>query len=250
MSGGGSPVVIGQGSGQTTGKVGTPADDRREVRLRSCSPTPRTPGRSSSRRAARPTRFRRWCCSPARRRRPAASPARRSGRSIVRATRRSTSTSPSIDELDHTLQRAGRFRRGLCHRPRDRPPRAEPARHPAEGRRGAAQRRRGPGEPALGAARIAGRLLAGVWANAADAAGILEVGDIDEALNAAAQIGDDTLQRQSQGCVVPGQLHPRHGRAAQPLVQAWLPDRRPEHRGRDHHLQHVRQRPALGTIGR
>lgn len=46
--------------------------------------------------------------------------------------------------------------------------------------------------------------LAGVWAGRADKArGILEAGDVDEALNAASAIGDDRLQRQSRGTVVP-----------------------------------------------
>jgi predicted metalloprotease len=46
--------------------------------------------------------------------------------------------------------------------------------------------------------------LAGVWGNHADRArGILEAGDIEEALNAAAAIGDDRLQKQTQGRVVP-----------------------------------------------
>ncbi|HYD17650.1 MAG TPA: neutral zinc metallopeptidase [Patescibacteria group bacterium] len=45
---------------------------------------------------------------------------------------------------------------------------------------------------------------AGVWANRAQAQfGAIEPGDIDEALNAATQIGDDRLQQQSQGHVVP-----------------------------------------------
>ncbi|MFZ1321395.1 MAG: neutral zinc metallopeptidase [Ignavibacteria bacterium] len=45
---------------------------------------------------------------------------------------------------------------------------------------------------------------AGVWANhAEEMKGILEPGDITEALNAAAAIGDDRLQKQSQGHVVP-----------------------------------------------
>jgi predicted metalloprotease len=54
---------------------------------------------------------------------------------------------------------------------------------------------------------------AGVWAHAADQKGILEVGDIDEALNAASQIGDDTLQKETQGYVVPDSF--THGTAAQ-----------------------------------
>ncbi len=46
--------------------------------------------------------------------------------------------------------------------------------------------------------------FAGVWANHTDEAkNILERGDIEEALNAAAAIGDDRLQKQSQGYVVP-----------------------------------------------
>jgi predicted metalloprotease len=61
--------------------------------------------------------------------------------------------------------------------------------------------------------------LAGVWANRADRArGILESGDIDEALNAASAIGDDRLQRQSRGTVVPESF--THGTSAQ--RQRWF----------------------------
>ncbi len=46
--------------------------------------------------------------------------------------------------------------------------------------------------------------LAGVWAfHSQKGKGWLETGDIEGALNAAAKIGDDTLQRRSQGMVVP-----------------------------------------------
>lgn len=46
--------------------------------------------------------------------------------------------------------------------------------------------------------------LAGVWANRAhESRQILEQGDIDEALAAAAGVGDDRLQQQSRGYVVP-----------------------------------------------
>ncbi len=61
--------------------------------------------------------------------------------------------------------------------------------------------------------------LAGVWANHANKArNILEEGDVDEALNAASAIGDDTLQRQSRGTVVPESF--THGTAAQ--RQRWF----------------------------
>jgi uncharacterized protein len=46
--------------------------------------------------------------------------------------------------------------------------------------------------------------LAGIWASLANRdRKILEQGDIEEGLNAAAMIGDDTLQKRSQGYVVP-----------------------------------------------
>ena len=54
---------------------------------------------------------------------------------------------------------------------------------------------------------------AGIWAHGADRRGLLEVGDIDEALNAAAQIGDDALQRRTQGYVVPESFN--HGTSEQ-----------------------------------
>jgi hypothetical protein len=55
--------------------------------------------------------------------------------------------------------------------------------------------------------------LAGAWAKDAEKRQLLEVGDIDEALNAAAQIGDDTIQRKTQGHVQPETW--THGSAAQ-----------------------------------
>lgn len=46
--------------------------------------------------------------------------------------------------------------------------------------------------------------LAGVWARRAhETFGILEKGDLAEALGAAAAVGDDRLQRQSTGTVIP-----------------------------------------------
>ncbi len=55
--------------------------------------------------------------------------------------------------------------------------------------------------------------LAGAWAKDANARGLLEVGDVDEALNAASAIGDDTIQRKTTGRVQPETW--THGSAAQ-----------------------------------
>jgi predicted metalloprotease len=61
--------------------------------------------------------------------------------------------------------------------------------------------------------------FAGVWAHhSQQGKGWLERGDIEEAMNAAAQIGDDTLQRKSQGTVVPESF--THGSSAQ--RQTWF----------------------------
>ncbi len=56
--------------------------------------------------------------------------------------------------------------------------------------------------------------LAGVWAHHANQMkNIIEPGDIEEALNAASQIGDDRLQRKFQGAVVPDSF--THGTSEQ-----------------------------------
>jgi predicted metalloprotease len=61
--------------------------------------------------------------------------------------------------------------------------------------------------------------FAGIWAHHNDkSTQILEPGDIEEALNAAAAIGDDALQRKSQGTVVPDSF--THGSSAQ--RQRWF----------------------------
>jgi uncharacterized protein len=45
--------------------------------------------------------------------------------------------------------------------------------------------------------------LAGVWAHYAQGKGYLEEGDLEEAINAAHAVGDDNIQKKSQGYVVP-----------------------------------------------
>ncbi|MBW6398694.1 zinc metallopeptidase [Roseomonas sp. HJA6] len=78
--------------------------------------------------------------------------------------------------------------------------------------------RRGQGEAASNALQVRVELqadcLAGVWARRAqETRGILERGDIEEGLNAAAAVGDDRLQRASRGYVVPESF--THGTSAQ-----------------------------------
>ncbi len=60
--------------------------------------------------------------------------------------------------------------------------------------------------------------FAGVWGHYTAQKGLLEQGDIEEALNAAKQIGDDTLQKKMQGYVVPESFN--HGTSQQ--RQTWF----------------------------
>jgi predicted metalloprotease len=54
---------------------------------------------------------------------------------------------------------------------------------------------------------------AGIWGKFTEQKGLLETGDLEEALNAATQIGDDTLQKRTQGYVVPESFN--HGTSEQ-----------------------------------
>lgn len=55
--------------------------------------------------------------------------------------------------------------------------------------------------------------FAGVWGHSTEQRDLLEQGDVDEALRAAAAVGDDRIQRRSQGVVVPESF--THGSSAQ-----------------------------------
>jgi hypothetical protein len=55
--------------------------------------------------------------------------------------------------------------------------------------------------------------LAGVWANHVQGQNLLEEGDLEEALTAASAVGDDRIQIQSQGQVVPDSF--THGTSEQ-----------------------------------
>ena len=58
--------------------------------------------------------------------------------------------------------------------------------------------------------------FAGIWGHFTAQKGILEQGDLEEALNAAQQIGDDTLQKRTQGYVVPESFN--HGTSQQRMT--------------------------------
>ena len=56
--------------------------------------------------------------------------------------------------------------------------------------------------------------FAGAWAKTPTSAAARAGRDLDEALNAAAAVGDDRIQEQTQGCGSTRRVHPRLGRAA------------------------------------
>ncbi len=55
--------------------------------------------------------------------------------------------------------------------------------------------------------------FAGIWANYAQSKGLVEAGDAEEAIRAAAAVGDDTIQRRTQGVVMPDSF--THGSSQQ-----------------------------------
>jgi uncharacterized protein len=79
----------------------------------------------------------------------------------------------------------------------------------------AAQRQRGEAEANDLSVRLElqADFLAGVWAHHAQRKGLLDPGDVEEALGAASAVGDDRLQRETQGYVVPDSF--THGSSEQ-----------------------------------
>ena len=122
----------------------------------------------------------------------------------------------SRDPLPRMFGQCLQIHRGLYHRARGRPPHPEPARHPAKARQ--MQQQAGSKAEANSLqvmVELQADCLSGVWVNREEKKrpDFLEAGDIDAALQTASAIGDDTLQRQAQGRVVPNSF--THGSAEQ-----------------------------------
>jgi hypothetical protein len=73
--------------------------------------------------------------------------------------------------------------------------------------------RAGPNNQLSVALELQADCYAGVWANRAQAKGLVEAGDAEEAIRAAAAVGDDQIQKRTQGYVVPDSF--THGSAQQ-----------------------------------
>ena len=186
--------------------------EQRRVLVGRCSTRPsRCGARSSSRpgaqyRADDAGRLHRGTTS-----RAAARRRRRWGRSTARPTSASTSTRPSSTSLA-----AASARRATSPRPMSSPTRSATTSRTSRARSTGPRRRRRVGQAEGNQVQVGVELqadcYAGVWAARARRAR-LEPGDIEEGMRAAEAIGDDTLQRQSQGVVVPESF--THGTSAQ-----------------------------------
>ena len=164
-------------------------------------------------------------CSTGRCAQPAVSQAPRRARSTAPATRSSISILSFYDELDKKFGASGDFAQAYVL--------AHEVGHHVQNLIGVLPKfnamRQNMGEAEANAMSVRVELqadcFAGIWGHFTKQKGILEAGDLEEALNAAQQIGDDNLQRKMQGYVVPESFN--HGTSAQraTLVQTRLRQR-------------------------
>ena len=169
-------------------------------------------------RAATRTSRRCSCCSPTRPSRRAASASPPWGRSTARPIGRSTSTCRSSASSTSDSARPATSRR-----PTSSPHEVGHHVQTLTGTSSACRRaRQRGGEREANELSVRQELqadcYAGVWGHYAAQHGLLEPGDAEEGLRAAAAIGDDRLQRQSQGRVVPESF--THGSSEQRVE--WL----------------------------
>ena len=185
----------------------------------SSSPTPRTPGRSCCQPSARATRSRHWCSSMAPHSRPAGSPRLPSDRSTALPTARSTSTCRSSASSTRASARRGTSPAPTSSHTRSgttcRTCSASPTRSRAANPRLA---RAAPPTTSRCASSCRPTALPASAATTQQQRHLLEPGDVEEGLRAAAAIGDDRLQRQAQGTVIPDSF--THGTSEQRV--SWL----------------------------
>ena len=103
-------------------------------------------------------------------------------------------------------RRARAVRAGVRHCARDGAPRAEPPRH-QRARRQDAQREGGDGR--VGRLELQADCFAGIWAHSTQQRNLLEAGDIQSAIGAAAAVGDDRLAADGDGHGEPGVVDAR-----------------------------------------
>ena len=175
---------------------------------------------------AQPIARRRWLPTPTTTSRAAARRRPRWVHSTARATRRSTSIRSSSTSLAGASAPPATSPRPMSSRTKSatisrtwkaRSTRRRPHR-PASGRREGNQVQVG--------VELQADCYAGVWAARS---GALEQGDIEEGMRAAEAIGDDTLQKQTQGRVVARKLHARHLGTADGSASARPVDRQSAH---------------------
>ena len=183
-----------------------------------CSARPRTPGAPSSRPTARPTHRRRWCCSPDQVR--SGCGVRERGRRAVLLpgrSARSTSISTSTTSSPPASRRRAISRRPTCSRTRS----AITCRRCSAPRKRCAARSRAlrRWKPTSCRSRWSCRRIATPACGPTTPIAtrqILEAGDVEEALQAASAVGDDTIQKRTQGHVVPDSF--THGSAEQRMT--------------------------------
>ncbi|SQB28359.1 peptidase [Citrobacter koseri] len=111
------------------------------------------------------------------------------------------------DDMKNKTGRGWRFCPGLRYRPRSGAPCAKTVGHRTEGPSAATDRIASGSEPTLRTYGATGGLLRGRLGHNMQQQGVLESGDLEEALNAAQAIGDDRLQPTKSGTRGAGQLH-------------------------------------------